>query len=84
MRQATAWSACSPNLNPLDFYLWGITKSTVYATDGNNVENLQQLIHNGSVTIRRTHGISQQVRQPRFRHATSCAEAQGEHFQHQP
>lgn len=27
-------------------------KSTVYVTEGNNVQNLQQLIHNGFETIR--------------------------------
>jgi hypothetical protein len=34
----TAWSPCSPDLNPLDFYLWGHLKSLMYESSVNNEE----------------------------------------------
>jgi hypothetical protein len=42
----TAWPACSPDLNPLHFYLWGHPKS-VYATEVSDIQNLQHGIQNG-------------------------------------
>ena len=33
-----AWPARSPDLNPLDFHLWGHLKSIVYATSIENAE----------------------------------------------
>ena len=36
-----AWPARSPDLNPLDFHLWGHLKSTVYATWIENAENYE-------------------------------------------
>ena len=53
-----------PDLNLLDFYLWGHLKYIVYDTEVSDVQDLQQ------------------VRQSLFRCATSCTEAQGEHFEH--
>ena len=41
--------------------LWDIRKSTVYATEGNKVQDLQRLMQNGSQMIRTTPGISQRV-----------------------
>ncbi|KAJ4437167.1 hypothetical protein ANN_17302 [Periplaneta americana] len=41
---STPWPARSPDVNPLDFYLWGRLKSLVYASGVLNVEVLQQRI----------------------------------------
>jgi len=38
----TAWPARSPDLNPLDFYLWRHIKFGVYATAVSDIQNLQQ------------------------------------------
>jgi hypothetical protein len=38
----TAWNAHFSYLNPLDFYLWKQLKSTVYAKEFSNVQDLQQ------------------------------------------
>lgn len=35
------WPARSPDLTPLDFFLWGRIKNEVYATDVTNVEDLK-------------------------------------------
>jgi hypothetical protein len=39
-----AWPAPSSDLNPLDFYLWEHLKSTVYATEVCDAQDLQQRI----------------------------------------
>ncbi|EFN62496.1 hypothetical protein EAG_04671, partial [Camponotus floridanus] len=41
------WSARSPDLNPLDYYLWGHIKSIVYKTSIDNIEILCQRIEDG-------------------------------------
>jgi len=76
-RGQTAWPPCSPDFNPLHFYLWRHLKSTVYATDFSKVQDLQQRIQNGSDTIRTIPGIFffRRVRQSLHRRATSCIEA---------
>ena len=42
-----AWPARSPDLNPLDFHLWGHLKSIVYATSIENAEILRNRIEQG-------------------------------------
>jgi hypothetical protein len=43
------WPARSPNLNFLDFYVWGYLKSIVYATAVNGVTELQQRLNMGEM-----------------------------------
>lgn len=38
------WPARSPDLSPLDYFLWGHLKSKVYATQPANIEDLRQRI----------------------------------------
>ena len=40
------WPARSPDLNPLDFYLWGHLKSIVYSEPAATIEQLQNRINN--------------------------------------
>src|SRR5215469_2188886 len=41
-----AWPPRSPDLNPLDFYLWGHIKTTVYRTKPTTINELRQRIIN--------------------------------------
>ena len=43
-RQGMFWSPESPDMNPCDFYLWGLIKALVYGTMPTNIENLKQKI----------------------------------------
>ena len=43
----TQWPARSPDLNPLDLYLWCHLKAIVYFTPIHNVEILHQRIEQG-------------------------------------
>ncbi|GBP58036.1 hypothetical protein EVAR_39752_1 [Eumeta japonica] len=38
------WPPRSPDLTPLDFYVWGRAKELVYATEVQNVEDLRERI----------------------------------------
>jgi len=70
----------SPDLNHLDFYFWGYSKSTLYSTKVCDVQGLQQRIQKGSEIIRTTAVIFQRVRQSLFRRTRSCLEAYGGHW----
>ena len=56
-----AWPARSPDLNPLDFHLWGHLKSIVYATSIEHAETLRNRIEQGSRQIRETPGTIERV-----------------------
>jgi hypothetical protein len=52
-----AWPPRPPDLNPLDFYLWGHVKSVVYATAIDNVPTLCALTMAACQIVRNTPGI---------------------------
>ena len=76
------WPPRSPDLNPLDFFLWGHLKSLVYATPVNNCEELKNRITARCEQIRDTPGILERVRESMRRRVQACIDANGSHFQH--
>lgn len=50
---AREWPARSPDLTPLDFFLWGYIKSKVYVTVPRNINDLRQRIIRELVALRR-------------------------------
>jgi hypothetical protein len=78
----TAWPPRSPDLNPLDFYLWGHLKSLVYATPVDNEEALHHRIVDACQTIRNFPGIFQRMRLSMMRRVEACIESRGGHFEH--
>lgn len=79
---ATSWPARSPDLNPLDFYLWGHLKNIVYSRPVANVEILRQRVEEGFQQIQQTPGIWERVRQSMMRRLEACVRANGSHFEH--
>lgn len=75
------WPPRSPDLNPLDFFLWGHLKSLVYKTPVQNVEDLKNRIQESCDTIRNTPGIFERVRGSMIRRLNSCIEVGGGHFE---
>lgn len=69
-----AWPPRSPDLNPLDYFVWGYLKSLVYAVPVQNVEELQQRVVNGCEVIRNRLGIFQKVRKSMKKRVRSCIE----------
>jgi hypothetical protein len=51
------WPAPSHDLNHLDFYVWGHSKSTLYVPEVRDVQELQQQIQNGVEMISMTPAI---------------------------
>jgi hypothetical protein len=45
------WPARSPNLTPLDFFLWRYLKSKVYNNRSNNLEDLKERIQHEIMLI---------------------------------
>ncbi|KAJ4434880.1 hypothetical protein ANN_23451 [Periplaneta americana] len=60
-----AWPPRSPDLNPLDFYLWGHLKSLVYSSPVPDLESLRNRIVACSEDIRNTPGVWDRVRRLR-------------------
>ena len=56
-----AWPARSPDLNPLNFHLWGHLKSIVYATSIENAEIPRNRIEQGFRQIRETPEMIERV-----------------------
>ena len=77
-----AWPARSPDLNPLDFFLWGHLKSQVYATPIDREEDLLTRIQDAANDIRNTPGVFARVRQSMIRRCNLCMEQRGNHFEH--
>lgn len=75
------WPPRSPDLNSLDFFLWGHLKSIVYSTPINTIDDLRNRIIGGFETIRNTPGMLERVRQSMRRRVEACITAGGSHFQ---
>lgn len=75
------WPPRSPDLNPLDFCIWGHLKSLVYTTPIECVNDLRNRIIAGCETIQNTPGIFQRLRQSMRRRLDSCLMVGGGHFE---
>jgi hypothetical protein len=53
----TQWPPCLPDLNPLDFYLWGHLKTLMYAAPVDNEEALHHCIVDACQAIHNYPGI---------------------------
>jgi hypothetical protein len=73
----TAWPPRSPDLNPLDSYLWGHLKTLVYATPLDNKEALHHRTVDASQTICIYPGIFQLMRRSMMRRVEACIESHG-------
>lgn len=70
----------SPDLTPLDFYLWGSLKETVFSDNPKTLEALRANIENG---IRNVSGNTlKSVFRNLIRRNKMCIEVNGAHFQH--
>lgn len=67
------WPPRSPDLNPLDFYVWGHLKSIVYSTPIEDADDLRQRVVDGCQQIRNIPGIFERVRQSMIRRAQMCS-----------
>lgn len=73
------WPPRSPDLNPLDFFLWGHLKSVVYTRRPHNLDELQQRIIEGMQLIREE--TLANVIQEFVHRLAYCQEVNGNHFE---
>ena len=76
LNNAVEWPPRSPDLTPLDFFLWGYLKDKVYRTVPANILDLQNRITAEIVTLRRTRMVRRAVNDMR-RRAAQCIAVQG-------
>lgn len=74
------WPPRSPDLTPLDFFLWGYVKSKVYVTEPLNVSDLKHRISSACAEIPRE-AVRRAVGSLEKRCMT-CIAAEGKHFEH--
>lgn len=76
-----AWPARSPDMNPLDFFLWGHCKSLVYSRPVVSIEDLRDRIQQAFQDIRGTLGILDRVNISLHRRMEACVLVNGGHFE---
>jgi hypothetical protein len=74
------WPARSPDLNPLDFFLWGYVKNVVYNRPIHNEEDLRNRLQEAFRTI--TPEMVRASKLNLLRRAQLCLEMNGGHFEH--
>jgi hypothetical protein len=77
-----AWPPRSPDLNPIDFYLWGHVKNYVRSTPVTNVDELWERILATFDTIRKRPSLLECVRESMTRRLNGCVAANDQHFGH--
>lgn len=75
------WPPRSPDLNPLDFFLWGHVKNTVFATPVLTQENLVARVHAACNSVRDIPDVFQRVRASMLHRCNLCIEVEGRHFE---
>lgn len=73
------WPARSPDLTPLDFFLWGHLKNVIYKNENNNMEQLLQNTQNALRNINRIY-VSNAIRSI-SRRCRLCIDQNGLHFE---
>ncbi|GBM48268.1 hypothetical protein AVEN_98019-1 [Araneus ventricosus] len=74
------WNPSSPDLNPLDFFLWGYIKQRVYATPPPTLQELLNRITDAcaSVSPAMLYNVQREVQS----RVQICIVAEGHHFEH--
>lgn len=79
-RGPVEWPPRSPDLSPLDFYLWGHLKSLVYAKKIRNLNNLQERIIEACSSI--TPDVLMRVHADWKNRLQLCLQENGSHIEH--
>ncbi|EZA47402.1 hypothetical protein X777_16327, partial [Ooceraea biroi] len=76
------WPPRSPDLNPLDFCVWGYAKSLVYTTDVTTPKELQHRIVDAFQQMKNDPGLFERIRGSLRRRVHRCIQVHGQHFEH--
>lgn len=74
------WPPRSPDLTPMDFFVWGYVKNKVYVTPPRNLQDLRQRISDEFVLMRQQGFVANAFRGME-RRATLCVQKNGRHVE---
>ncbi|CAK1590750.1 unnamed protein product [Parnassius mnemosyne] len=77
-----AWPPRSPDLNPLDFFLWGYFKEIVYQGENNSEQELRQKLEFARVQVINNRGAFRRLRRNFIRRCRLCVMVRGRNFEH--
>ena len=75
-----SWAPRSPDLNPLDFFLWGYCKENVYKNSPQCINDLKRNVENFMSEI--SAATCSKVIRNFEKRVYSCILRQGDHFEH--
>ena len=75
------WPARSPDLTPLDYFLWGTIKNRVYANPATTKEDMQTRLRQALQTIE-PESISKATHSNFLKRVEKCLQVNGGHFEH--
>lgn len=78
-RGPTEWPARSPDLTPVDYFLWGYLKNKIYAEKPNNIDDLKEKIRHEIRNI--TPEIVDNVQKEFILRLGHCLAVNGQHFE---
>lgn len=76
-----SWPARSPDLNPLDFFLWGHLKQVIYEMGGNSLEELKNKIRTEVENLNSNPALITSVQTNFARRLAVCIANNGGHFE---
>lgn len=76
------WPARSPDLNPLDYFLWGYFKESVYETVNDNERQLRQKLNVVSEKVKNNERALKSLKRNFIRRCRLCLRVRGRHFEH--
>jgi hypothetical protein len=71
----------SPDLNPVDYCVWGHVKSLVYTSAIDTIEELQHRVECARQQIRNEPGVFERIRNSMWRRVQCCIQMQGPHLE---
>lgn len=81
-RGKVEWAPRSPDLTPLDFFLWGYIKHQVYQIRIRDLAHLEERILEACNEVRQNEAILQNVLHEISFRFQKCYDVRGEHFEH--
>lgn len=82
LRTDRPWPARSPDLNPLDFYLWGALKEEIKTADLSTLDTMKIAIRNAIRSINRQPEVLRSVISNFKFRLNRCLERNGRHIEH--
>ncbi|XP_041477271.1 uncharacterized protein LOC121425309 [Lytechinus variegatus] len=80
--QEVEWPPRSPDMTPLDFFLWGWLKANVYTTPPDTLDDIKEKITHEIDVLRQDRATVRRAVLDMLKRARSCIEREGGHVDH--